>query len=128
MLEAIHRILGIIFMGATAVLAIWGYVFYRRKQPLSDPYWRAQRGCAALLVIEICLGLSFLATGHRPRDPLHLMYAGLATVGIGASEMLRPRSSFGRILREEGRFSEAGAYAVLNAVVSLLTLRLWMTG
>jgi hypothetical protein len=128
LLGAVHKYLGLAFMFATAVLAVWGYLCHRRRQPLPQPYWHALRGCAAVLAVVILLGLGLLLGGRRPPDPLHFMYAGLVTLGIAISELLRPRASLGRILREEGRFSEAGAYALLTAVVSLLTLRLWMTG
>ena len=124
----LHLVLGLTFMVAAAALAVWAYVRYRRRQDLPVPFWHALRALAAVVAVQVLLGLLLLAHGRHPSDKLHLMYAGLVVLGVAIAELLRPRSSLGRMLREEGHFSESGAYAVLTAVVSLLTLRLWMTG
>lgn len=123
-----HRILGLAFMVGTAVLAVWGFLCHRRRAPLPPAYWHGLRAAGAAVGLQVLSGLALLAGGRHPRDELHLMYAGLVTAGIALAELLRPGASLGRILREEGRFSEAGTYALLTAMVSLLTLRLWMTG
>jgi hypothetical protein len=95
---------------------------------LPPAYWRALRLPAGLLVVQILVGFSFLARGMRPGDPLHFMYAGLATLGVAAQEGLRPKGFLGRMMRAENTFNEAGAYALITAVVALLAMRLWQTG
>ena len=124
----IHRLVGLVFMIVSFVLAVWAFVRQRQRQPLPPPYWRALRGAAALVALNVLLGLVLLSQGLRPADGLHYMYAGLVVVGVAAAELLRPRASLGRMLREEGHFNEPTSYALLTLVVSLLTLRLWMTG
>lgn len=124
----IHLIIGLLFLAASTILAIWAFVCYRRRLSLPGAYWRALRIPAALLAVQIVLGITFVAAHMLPPDRLHFMYAGLVTLGVAAQEMLRPTGSLGRTLREEGTFNEAGIYAAITAVVALLTLRLWMTG
>ncbi len=127
-LPEVHTVVGLLFLVASAVLAIWAAVLYRLKHDLPRAFWHALRVPTALLAVQIVLGIVMLTLGAHPGDPLHFMYAGLVTVGIAAQELLRPRGSLGRILREEGKFNEAGAYAILGTVIALLTIRLWMTG
>ena len=112
----------------SAVMGVWAFVCYRRHIALPRAYWGPLRGTAALLAVQILLGILFVSQHMLPPDRLHFMYAGLVTLGVAAQEILRPTASLGRTLREEGAFNEAGAYALLMTVVALLTLRLWMTG
>lgn len=115
-------------MIGSGALAVWAYIRHRRRLDLPRPYWHALRGLAALLAVQIVLGILFVAHGMHPADRLHFMYAGLVTAGVAAEELLRPKASLGRMLREEGGFRESLTYALVTAVVALLTLRLWQTG
>jgi heme A synthase len=124
----LHLVVGLAFLLASAALAVWAFARHRRRQPLPAAYWPALRAAAALLGVQIVLGVTFVALHLRPAQNLHFLYAGLVTLGVAAQEMLRPTASLGKMLREEGGFNEAGTYAVLTGAVALLTLRLWMTG
>ena len=128
MLLRIHLTVGLLFLAVSTVLGIWAFGCYRRRLALPRSYWTALRVAAALLAVQIVVGLTFVAAHMLPRDRLHFMYAGLVTLGVAAQELLRPTASLGRTLREEGGFNEAGTYAIITIVVALLTLRLWMTG
>ena len=119
---------GLLFLAGSTVLGIWAFACYRRRLALPRPYWMALRVTAALLAVQVILGLTFVGAHMLPQDRLHFMYAGLVTLGVAAQELLRPTASLGRMLREEGGFNEAGTYALITIVVALLTLRLWMTG
>ncbi len=127
-LTTLHLVIGIAFLVICGALAIWAFVYWRRHAPLPDTYWRALRLPTGLLVLQILLGLFFLTRGLHPGDPLHLMYAGLAAAGVAAMEGLRPKGALGRMMRREDTFNEAGAYALIAAVVALLAMRLWQTG
>ena len=127
-LVIVHLVLGIALLAVSAVLAVWAFVIYRRRQPLPPAYWRALQLPAGLLVVQILTGLVFLTQGRRPGDPLHFMYAGLITAGIAAQQLLQPRAAMGRMMRREGTFNEAGTYALITFVVALLAMRLWQTG
>ena len=124
----LHLYVGLTFMFGMLGLSIWAYVLLRRKQSLPERFFRALRILAGLFAFQVLSGVLFLALGHLPKDVLHLLYAGLALLSVGASEMLRPTASFGRILREEGNFKEAGVFALVAALAFLFALRLWMTG
>ncbi len=121
-------IVGWIFLAVSMGGAVWAYTVHRRKTPLPDRFWKGLRAVAGLLGIQIVLGLLFIINGLHPRDPLHYMYAALVTLTVGAGEMLRPNATLGRILREEGRLSEALVYAGLLLLAALFALRLEMTG
>ncbi len=121
-------VIGLVFLAASLVEAVWGYLVYRRRQPLPKSYWRLLWGTAGLLGIQIILGVLFISLHMLPKQKLHFMYAGLVTLTVVACELLRPNAALGRILREEGHFSEAGVYAVLTLLSALFALRLWMTG
>lgn len=121
-------IVGWIFLAVSTVGAVWAYTCHRRKAPLPTRFWHGLRAVAGLLGIQIILGLLFIIHGLHPRDPLHYMYAALVTLTVGACEMLRPNATLGRILREEGRLSEALVYAGLLLLAALFALRLEMTG
>lgn len=127
-LTTLHLVIGVAFLVISGLLAIWAFVYWRRHAPLPAAYWRALRLPAGLLVLQVLLGLFFLTRGLHPGDPLHLMYAGLATAGVAAQEALRPNGALGRMMRREETFNEAGAYALITAVVALLAMRLWQTG
>jgi len=107
---------------------VWGYLLHRRKRPLPPVYWHLLRGTAGLLGLQIVLGILFVSLHLLPKQGLHFMYAGLLTLTVVAWELLRPTAALGRILREEGRFGEAGVYALLTMLAALFALRLLMTG
>ncbi len=124
----LHLYVGLTFMFGMLGLSIWAYVLMRRRQSLPERFFRALRLLAGLFGFQLLSGLLFIALGHLPKDLLHFLYAGLALLAVGASEMLRPTASFGRILREEGHFKEAGVFALVAVAAFLFALRLWMTG
>ena len=126
-LPVVHLYLGLVFMAASLILALWAYLLHRRRRPLPGPYWRMQTAALALLGIQVLVGLSMLAIGLRP-VPLHYLYAALAIAAGVGQLLLRPGGSLGRMLREEGALSESGAFAILTLLAGLFALRLYMTG
>ncbi len=78
---------------------------------------RAILAAVALVAVGALVGLLQLATGDRPDDPLHLLYAAVAL-------LILPLARFwGRLATRRGLAVGVGA-----VILALLLLRLFQTG
>ena len=94
----------------------WAFVVRRDPQPWLD---RALLLSAAGAILAIVSGGLLLATGARPVDPLHLVYAvAVLVIPLGARYLVRP----GRLRRD------AGVLALAAIVGLAVIVRLVQTG
>ncbi|HXA41503.1 MAG TPA: hypothetical protein VNV65_01180 [Candidatus Solibacter sp.] len=83
-LVAIHLVLGFFLIATLVAVVLVGlYAAFRRPAP-PRLYFQLHTAAAWLLVVEVVFGVLLFALGNRPRDILHLAYAGtaLATMPI----------------------------------------------
>lgn len=71
-------IAGFIFSGIIAV----GVLRRSAVQDLSKGFWRWQRITQWTTVVLGAAGTGLYLTGHRPTDPLHLLYGALALLAV----------------------------------------------
>jgi len=87
-LTAIHLVLGVAVTAlftAAGLLGAWRWW----QVETSVWFWRLVRTAQVALALQVVLGGLLLATGHEPKDSLHLVY-GLLPVGVSfVAEQLR---------------------------------------
>jgi len=97
-------------------VAAWAFIQRRDPQPWLD---RGLLLSTAGGIVAILSGGLLLATGARPADPLHLLYAvAVLVVPLGARYLVRP----GRVRRD------AGVLALAAIVGLAVIVRLVQTG
>jgi heme A synthase len=75
-----HATLGIVVMGANAVVAGWGAIAWLRSEP-SVWFWYLLRVAQAVVVVQVAVGLWLLISGNQPEDELHYLY-GVAILAV----------------------------------------------
>jgi hypothetical protein len=126
----VHLYGGEAFMGLNLILALWGWLVHRRRRrELPAAFWTWLRVSAGLLALEIVSGALLLLAGVRLRSWLHLLYAALIVLTVGAQEMLRPGGSMRRALTSGGTaFDEPYWYGLLALANAVFAMRQVMTG
>src|SRR4249919_1615109 len=114
----LHMFVGVTLIASNLVVAIWGFVAYRRNAP-PGPLFRHLLALAQTLVIaQAMLGLLLVSEGFRPAQKLHYAYGLLPLLAIAYPYALRG---------EDGRRNLL-YFAIGSAVVSALGVRAYMTG
>ena len=80
MLNGFHATLGIVVMGANAVVAAWGAIAWLRSEP-SVWFWYLLRVAQAVVVVQVAVGMWLLISGNQPEDELHYLY-GVAILAV----------------------------------------------
>lgn len=118
-LDAIHRLLAYAAVVGVVAGIAWSIVLLGGQRTGGPRFERFQASVVALLVVEGAAGLIMLASGARPREDLHLLYALIAVALIPLARSFLTRTS--------GRAPSVFllvAFIVLGAVV----YRLFTTG
>ena len=79
-MNGFHATLGIVVMGANAVVAAWGAIAWLRSEP-SVWFWYLLRVAQAVVVVQVAVGLWLLISGNQPEDELHYLY-GVAILAV----------------------------------------------
>ena len=79
-MNGFHATLGIVVLGANAVVAAWGAIAWLRSEP-SVWFWYLLRVAQAVVVVQVAVGLWLLISGNRPEDELHYLY-GVAILAV----------------------------------------------
>src|SRR5947209_1188445 len=113
-MKLVHLALAWVSVGA-AVFILAGAVLAAlrgREPPLLRPL---ERAFAGLIGLQLIVGLLDLATGHRPHDPLHFLYAGLALLTLPVAR------AFGRRRGQVAFYRLIGAVLLLGILFRLFT-------
>ncbi len=113
-LHLLDAILVAIAGGAVVLVVVAGRAMHRDVRFARD---RVILGGLALVALGTLLGLGILATGGRPADPLHFLYAGVALVILPVVRF------WDRLARHR-----AVAVGLGGVVLAALVLRLFQTG
>jgi hypothetical protein len=127
-----HHVAGWAVVAVTVALlvgAIWSWLASRRSDGRRDHRFAVDRlvlVVVAAVGVAVLQGLLVVASGSRPGEPLHILYAVLALVALPAAWTLggRPGAGAGSAGRRR-----RDAWVVVAAVVMLgIELRLFLTG
>ena len=118
-LDGIHRLLAYAVAAITVAGIGWSVVLVATGRAGGSAFERFQAAVVSLLVVGSASGLVLLATGARPAEGLHLLYAIVAIALIPLA-----RSFFGRL---DGRAS-AALVVVAFVVLGGIAYRLLRTG
>ena len=110
-LAVIHDRLAVSAVLFAGVCAVWGFINYIRKQPMTSGYWGALVICEILMIVQALFGIILAIEGnHPPRAIVHYLYGISAVISLPAVYVF----TGGRDTRRE---------SLLYAVVSL-----WLFG
>ncbi|MBX6350247.1 MAG: hypothetical protein IRZ11_01885 [Clostridia bacterium] len=112
------------------VAFLWGLGAWLGRRPrVAIAYWWWHRIVALLLLVQAGSGLWLLASGFRPPEALHFLYAALLVAGVAVAETLKPGGRARRRYAEAGRpIKEPPVAAFLGFALFAIALRAWMTG
>lgn len=85
LLGEIHARLGNTALLYIAILGLWGFWRFFRRQGLDSSYWGALVIGEALILLQGGLGAYLYITGFRPAVPLHILYGVISALGIPAA-------------------------------------------
>lgn len=68
-----------------ALISLWGYFRFFRRQGLDPAYWGALVIAEILVVAEALLGVYLWASGLAPARPVHFLYGALIPIMIPAA-------------------------------------------
>ena len=91
-IDAIHRLIAYVAIPLIAAGIGWSVVLAVTDRPGGVAFERFQAGVVSLLIVGIASGVILLATGTRPADGLHLLYAGIAVVMVPLARSFTGRS------------------------------------
>ena len=114
----LHMVVGSLLILCNAVVAVWGYVAYRRNAPPGRFYMHALALAQTSVIAQATLGLLLVSQGHRPGDKLHFAYGLIPLLAIAYPYALRG---------EDGR-KNLLYFAAGSAIVAALGVRAYMTG
>lgn len=130
LMSSVHLVFGWLIVAGYFVAMAWGLGAWAGRRPrVAIAYWWWQRGVAALLAVQVLLGLYMLGRGQRPPDALHYLYAALLLVGVAFVESLKPGGRLRRRYAQAGRpLRELPLAAFLGFALWAIALRALMTG
>lgn len=110
------------------ILAIWA-LRWRKKSALPVKFWQIQGILQVAVLLQAVLGVSLLALGMRPKDPLHELYGVLTVLVVLAERGFMPHGRLREgIAADWGRFSEPWVYVIANFLMLALASRAATTG
>lgn len=118
-MDTIHRLLAYAAVAGTAAGIGWSVFLVLGRNPGGPGFERFQAAVVSVLVVGAASGAILVASGARPADGLHLLYAVIA---IGLVPLAR--SFLGRTNRRSAGALLLAAFVVLGAVL----YRLFTTG
>jgi hypothetical protein len=117
--EAIHRLLAFVAVGATIVGIAWSLLLAATGRAAGPGFERFQAGVVSVFLVGAVSGGLLLLGGFRPAEALHLLYAVIALAVVPLA-----RSFLGRATPRRATALLLVAFVVLGAV----TYRLFTTG
>ncbi|MBF6606311.1 MAG: hypothetical protein IVW53_12085 [Chloroflexi bacterium] len=118
-MDGIHRLLAFAIVALTVIGIGWSMFSVVTRRPGGPAFERFQAAMVSALVVGAASGLVLLATGARPADGLHLLYAVVAIALIPLA-----RSFVGRESAHRAAALLLVAFVALGAVI----YRLFATG
>jgi hypothetical protein len=118
-MDAIHRVIAFATVAAVTLGIGWSALLIASRRAGGPGFERFQAAVVSLIVVGAASGLLLLASGTRPAETIHLLYA---VVAIGLIPLAR---SF--LGRASGRASAALLLVALVALGGIL-YRLFTTG
>ena len=118
-MDTLHRLLAYVAVAGVVAAIAWSIVLLAGRRTGGPGFERFQAGVVALLVVDGAAGLTMLASGGRPREGLHILYAVVAVALIPLA-----RSFFGRASERARTVLLLVGFVVLGAVL----YRLFTTG
>lgn len=104
------------------VLVIWAVMQYRRRQSVTESFYKLWPASILVSVFQVGLGLWFVLAQGKVAEKQHLLYGILVGVGAIAQVFLLPNLPLGRRYR-----GKPLVYAFWALFVLLLTARSWMS-
>ncbi len=92
-LDEIHRLLAYAIVAAAVAGIGWSVVLVVAERAGEPTFQRFQAAVVSLLIVGAASGLILLATGARPADGLHLLYAIVAIALIQLARSFLDRAS-----------------------------------
>lgn len=117
-LIALHRIGFNAALLMSLLLAGWGLFTFFARRPLSGAYRSTLYLAEGLFIVQGLLGLLLLATAHRLRDPLHILYGVLLVIAIPVGA--------GYSSGWAGR-RQALVFGIMGLIMAAFTIRALMT-
>ncbi|MDX6552803.1 MAG: hypothetical protein QOH74_1291 [Gaiellales bacterium] len=114
----LHMFVGSSLIVANLVVAVWGFVAYRRNRPPGALFRQALALAQTVVIAQATLGLLLVSDGHRPADKLHFAYGLIPLLAIAYPYALRG---------EDGR-KNLLLFSIASAIVAALGVRAYMTG
>lgn len=118
-MDGIHRMLAYAVVAVTGAGICWSLLLVAAGRVGGHAFERFQAAVVAVLIVAAASGVVLLATGMRPAEGLHLLYAVLAVALIPLA-----RSFVGR----GGDRRTAGLLLAAFAVLGAVAFRLFTTG
>ncbi|MBI3747316.1 MAG: hypothetical protein HY262_00480 [Chloroflexi bacterium] len=118
-MDTLHLVLAYLAVAGVAIGLAWSAFLVVTRRPGGPTFERLQAAVVAALIVGAASGLLRLASGARPADGLHLLYAAIA---IGLIPLAR--SFTGRASGRGPAVFLLVAFVVLGAVL----FRLFTTG
>jgi hypothetical protein len=99
-MPVVHTIVGSLLIVVNTLVAVWGFVAYRRNAPPGELFRQALALAQTLVIAQATLGLVLISQGLRPGDQLHFVYGLLPLLAVAYPYALRgedgPRGRPGR--------------------------------
>jgi hypothetical protein len=68
-----------------AVVSLWGYFRFFRRQGIDPAYWGALVIAEIIVIVEVLIGIYLWANGLAPARPVHFLYGALIPIMIPAA-------------------------------------------
>ena len=117
-MPVVHAIVGSLLIAMNALVAVWGFVAYRRNSPPGNLFRQALALAQTLVIAQAFLGLALISQGREPGDQLHFAYGLLPLLCVAYPYALRG---------EDGRRNLL-VFTIGSALVAALGIRAFMTG
>lgn len=76
-MPTVHEYIGYAIVGGWGLFFLWGLVFFLIKREPNHWFWRLLAVLQAILILQLAVGLTLLALGHRLPSWLHFFYGSV---------------------------------------------------
>lgn len=104
------------------VLLGWGVAAYRRRESLTNGFYRWLPVSYAVAASQVLLGVFFVVTRGWPGDGMHMLYGALVALGALAQALLGAGTRLGQRYR-----GKPLVYAFISLFVALVAVRSYMS-